>query len=52
VATTKKQTPKFHSEEDERKFWAKNDSTEFLDWQSGQKHKLPELKQSEKNTEP
>jgi hypothetical protein len=48
----KKQVPEFRVEEDEREFWAKNDSTEFIDWQSAQKHKLPELKRSEKNAEP
>jgi predicted DNA binding CopG/RHH family protein len=43
---TKKQIPMFRSEEDERKFWAKNDSTEFIDWQSGQKRRFPNLKPS------
>jgi predicted DNA binding CopG/RHH family protein len=43
---TKKQLPKFRSEDDERRFWAKNDSTGFIDWQSGQKRKFPELKPS------
>lgn len=43
---TKKRIPKFHSEEDERKFWAKNDSTEFIDWQSAYKRKFPKLKPS------
>jgi predicted DNA binding CopG/RHH family protein len=46
MAKTKKQIPKFRSEEDERQFWAKNDSTEFLDWQSGQQRKFPKLKPS------
>jgi predicted DNA binding CopG/RHH family protein len=46
MAGTKKQIPKFRSEEDERKFWAKSDSTEFIDWQSGQKRKFPTLKPS------
>jgi CopG antitoxin of type II toxin-antitoxin system len=36
----KKQVPEFRVEEDEREFWAKNDSTEFIDWPSAQKHKL------------
>jgi predicted DNA binding CopG/RHH family protein len=44
--STKKQIPRFRSEEDERKFWSKNDSTEFIDWQSGQKRKFPTLKPS------
>jgi len=46
MAGTKKQIPKFRSEEDERKFWATNDSTEFIDWQSGQKRRFPNLKPS------
>jgi predicted DNA binding CopG/RHH family protein len=46
MASTKKLVPKFRSEEDERKFWAKNDSTEFIDWQDGQRRKFPRLKPS------
>jgi predicted DNA binding CopG/RHH family protein len=46
MASTKKQIPKFRSEDDERKFWAKNDSTEFIDWQYGRKSKFPKLKPS------
>jgi predicted DNA binding CopG/RHH family protein len=46
MAGTKKQIPKFRSEDDERKFWATNDSSEFIDWQSGQKRKFPKLKPS------
>jgi len=46
MASTKKQIPKFRSEEDERKFWAKSDSTEFIDWESAQKRKFPDLKPS------
>jgi predicted DNA binding CopG/RHH family protein len=46
MPNTKKQIPKFRSEEDERRFWAKNDSTGFIDWQSGRKRKFPKLKPS------
>jgi predicted DNA binding CopG/RHH family protein len=46
MASKKKQIPKFRSEEDERKFWAKNDSAELADWQSGQRRKFPKLKPS------
>ena len=46
MPSTKKQIPKFRSEEDERKFWAKSDSTEFIDWQSAQRRKFPKLKPS------
>ncbi len=39
-----KPVPEFSSEEDERKFWAEHDSTEFLDWASSTRRKLPNLK--------
>lgn len=29
---TKKQIPSFSNEDEERDFWAKNDSTEYIDW--------------------
>jgi predicted DNA binding CopG/RHH family protein len=43
---TKKQVPKFRTEDDERKFWARNDSTEFVDWRAAEKRKFPKLKPS------
>lgn len=46
MAGTKKQIPEFRSEEDERNFWAEHDSTEFIDWRSAQRHRLPCLKPS------
>jgi predicted DNA binding CopG/RHH family protein len=46
MPSTKKTIPKFRSEEDERKFWAKHDSTEYVDWQSAQRRGLPKLKPS------
>jgi predicted DNA binding CopG/RHH family protein len=46
MASTKKQIPEFRSEQDERNFWAGHDSTEFIDWQSAQKRRLPNLKPS------
>src|ERR1035437_2421601 len=46
MASTKKQIPRLRSEDDERKFWAKNDSTEFIDWQSGERRKFSKLKPS------
>jgi predicted DNA binding CopG/RHH family protein len=42
----KKQIPKFDSEEDERNFWAEHDSTDFIDWQSVQRRRFPNLKPS------
>ncbi|MBL8295871.1 MAG: BrnA antitoxin family protein [Bryobacterales bacterium] len=44
--TKKKQIPKFHSEEEEREFWSANDSTEFIDWDSAERHRLPNLRPS------
>ena len=40
----KKKIPEFKSEDEERRFWAKADSTEYLDWSSGQRAKLVHLK--------
>jgi len=42
--TKKKPIPEFPSEERERAFWAKHDSTEFVDWQAAQRRKFPNLK--------
>lgn len=38
--------PKFKNEDRERAFWAKQDSTEFLDWKKGKRVLLPNLKPS------
>jgi predicted DNA binding CopG/RHH family protein len=38
--------PKFRSEKDERNFWAAHDSTEFIDWQTAQRRRFPNLKPS------
>jgi predicted DNA binding CopG/RHH family protein len=46
MATKKKRIPEFHSEEEERSFWAEHDSTEFIDWQAAQKRRFPNLKPS------
>lgn len=46
MATKKKQIPEFRSEDAERGFWAKHDSTEFIDWRSAQRRKFPNLKPS------
>jgi predicted DNA binding CopG/RHH family protein len=42
--TKKKPVPEFKSEDEEREFWDKHDSTEFVDWQSAQRRKFPNLK--------
>jgi len=40
----RKAIPKFKSEDEERKFWATEDSTEYLDWRSGKHRKFVHLK--------
>ena len=42
----KKKIPEFRSEDDERKFWATADSTEYVDWASSRRGKLVHLKPS------
>jgi hypothetical protein len=41
-----KALPRFKSEEDERKFWATADSTEYVGWAAGKRTKLVRLKPS------
>ncbi len=43
-----KEIPKFESEEKEREFWAKNDSTEYINWDQAEITSLPKLKPSAK----
>ncbi len=42
----KKKVPEFKSEKKEREFWAKEDSTEYIDWAKARKVVLPNLKPS------
>jgi predicted DNA binding CopG/RHH family protein len=44
----KKKTPPFKSEDAERKFWSKTDSTEYVDWDAAKRIVLPKLKPSQK----
>ncbi|MFC1849782.1 BrnA antitoxin family protein [candidate division CSSED10-310 bacterium] len=39
---------KFKNEDEEREFWASNDSTEYLDWDKGDVEAFPKLKPSTK----
>jgi predicted DNA binding CopG/RHH family protein len=41
-----KKIPKFKSEDEAREFWAKADSTEYLDWSKAKKVSFPNLKPS------
>jgi len=42
--TNKKPVLEFRSEDEEREFWAKHDSTEFVDWQSARRRKFTILR--------
>jgi predicted DNA binding CopG/RHH family protein len=42
----KKTLPEFKSEDQERKFWATADSTQYVNWPSGKREKLVNLKPS------
>lgn len=41
-----KKIPKFKSEDEERDFWAKADSSEYIDWSKAKKSVLPNIKPS------
>lgn len=43
-----KPLPKFKSEAQEREFWAKADSTQYVDWDTAKRVVLPNLKPSQK----
>ena len=43
-----KKVPKFKTEDEEQKFWASHDSTEFVDWAGAKRVILPKLKPSVK----
>ena len=43
-----KKIPKFNNEDQEREFWSKNNSTDFLDWKQAKKVSFPNLKPSTK----
>jgi predicted DNA binding CopG/RHH family protein len=44
----KKQLPKFKNEDEEREFWSKHDSTEYLNWENAERALFPNLKPSTK----
>jgi len=39
-----KKIPEFKNEDQEREFWSKHDSTEFVDWSKAEKAVFPNLK--------
>ncbi len=46
--SVKKVRPKFRSEDEERAFWTKADSTDYVDWDNARRVVLPNLKPSQK----
>ncbi len=44
----KKKLPDFKTEDEEIKFWATSESTEYIDWSKSEKTILPNLKPSTK----
>lgn len=43
-----KKIPRFASEKEEREFWQKADSTEYVDWSKAQRVQFPNLKLTSK----
>ena len=43
-----KRIPEFESEDKEREFWSKADSSEYIDWKKAKKVVFPDLKPSVK----
>ena len=43
-----KQIPEFQNEDEERAFWAKQDSTNYLDWDQAERVVFPKLKPATK----
>ena len=41
-----KKIPEFKNEDQEREFWAKHDSTDYIDWSKAQRAIFPNLKPS------
>ena len=46
--TRLKKIPKFKDEDEEREFWAKSDSTEYINWEKSEKIIFSKLKPSTK----
>ena len=48
MSKKKKKLPKFRSEDHEREFWSRVDSTDYVDWEDAKRVILPGLKPSQK----
>ena len=44
MSKQKKKIPKFRNEDEEREFWSKHDSTDFIDWSTAEWASFPNLK--------
>ena len=44
MSSMRKKIPKFNSEDDEREFWGREDSTEYIDWSKGSHATLPNVR--------
>lgn len=44
MSSTRKKIPRFSSEAEERAFWAREDSTDYIDWSSASEVTLPKLR--------
>jgi len=44
MSSTRKKIPKFNSEAEEREFWGRQDSTDYVDWSQGSQVTLPKLR--------
>jgi len=44
-----KEIPHFKNEKEERAFWEKNDSSDYIDWKKGKRVSFPSLKPSLKS---
>ena len=48
MKSKRKRIPRFKNEDQEREFWSKHDSTDYLDWKTAKRVTLPNLKPSVK----
>jgi predicted DNA binding CopG/RHH family protein len=44
MSSTRKKIPKFSNEAEERAFWARADSTDYVDWSKASERTLPKLR--------
>jgi predicted DNA binding CopG/RHH family protein len=44
MPSTKKKIPKFSNEDEEREFWGRAESTDYVDWSKGTRETLPKLR--------